>query len=149
MILNSLININIFSNLLRMILGSPQSVCRRHKQAMSSDLYVNSGPKSEKKWLCGDFSQFITKSNLSWLRRGKMKLLAVSLIRLDVPNYLQWVGITFEQLDQAAALKTIWHTSWVRMKTMRHGRKSLVSQFMTLPKKYKLFFLYKWFTGFQ
>ena len=56
MILNSLININIFSYLLRMILGSLHSVCRRQEQAMSSDLYINKEGENHEKWtVCPQF----------------------------------------------------------------------------------------------
>ena len=56
MILNSLININNFSYLLRMILGSLHSVCRRHEQAMSSDLYINKDEGKLENGLCKDIS---------------------------------------------------------------------------------------------
>ena len=69
------------------------------------------GLKVRKKSLCGDFSQLITKPATPWLRRGKIQWLAVSLIRLGVANSFQWAGIMFKQLDQAAVLKTIWHTN--------------------------------------
>ena len=56
MILNSLININNFSYLLRMILGSLHSVCRWHEQAMSSDLYINKDEGKLENGLCKDIS---------------------------------------------------------------------------------------------
>ena len=86
---------NISSYFLRMILGNLHSACRRHKQAMSGDLYINKEGENHEKWTVSPQFCFTERNGPGCPNFRVCNWISVSLVMCGLVNSFKTVTKVF------------------------------------------------------